>query len=40
MFPDAAADIDPAHGYDGNATDTWTGNLVGDQAAFIYGDPA
>lgn len=40
IFPDAAADIDPAHGYDGNATDTWTGNLVGDQAAFIFGDPA
>jgi hypothetical protein len=40
VFPDAAADIDPAHGYDGNATDIWTGNLVGDQAAFVYGDPA
>lgn len=40
VFPDAAADIDPAHGYDGNATDTWTGNLVGNQAAFVYGDPA
>jgi hypothetical protein len=40
VFPDAAADIDPAHGYDGNATDTWTGNLVGNQAAFIFGDPA
>lgn len=40
VFPDAAADIDPAHGYDGNATDVWTGNLVGDQAAFVFGDPA
>lgn len=40
VFPDAAADIDPAHGYDGNATDTWTGNLVPDQAAFVFGDPA
>lgn len=40
VFPDAAADIDPAHGYDGNATDTWTGNLVGNQAAYVYGDPA
>ncbi len=40
VFPDGQADIDPAHGYDGNATDTWTGNLVPDQAAFVYGDPA
>lgn len=40
VFPDAAADIDPAHGYDGNATDTWTGNLVANQAAFVFGDPA
>lgn len=40
VFPDAAADIDPAHGYDGNATDIWTGNLVGNQAAFVFGDPA
>jgi hypothetical protein len=40
VFPDAAADIDPAHGYDGNATDSWTGNLVPNQAAFVYGDPA
>lgn len=40
IFPDAAADIDPAHGYDGNATDIWTGNLVPDQAAFVFGDPA
>lgn len=40
IFPDAAADIDPAHGYDGNATDTWTGNLVPNQAAFVFGDPA
>lgn len=40
VFPDAAADIDPAHGYDGNATDSWTGNLVPNQAAFVFGDPA
>lgn len=40
IFPDAAADIDPAHGYDGNATDAWTGNLVPNQAAFVFGDPA
>ena len=40
VFPDGNADIDPAHGYDGNATDTWTGNLVADQAAYVYGDPA
>ncbi len=40
VFPDAAADIDPSHGYDGNANDTWTGNLVSDQAAFVFGDPA
>lgn len=40
IFADAAADIDPAHGYDGNATDSWTGNLVPNQAAFIFGDPA
>lgn len=40
VFPDAAADIDPSHGYDGNATDIWTGNLVPDQAAFVFGDPA
>lgn len=40
IFPDNAADIDPAHGYDGNATDTWTGNLVANQAAFVFGDPA
>lgn len=40
VFPDGNADIDPSHGYDGNATDTWTGNLVADQAAYVYGDPA
>lgn len=40
IFPDAAADIDPAHGYTGTATDFWTGNLVGDQAAFVFGQPA
>lgn len=40
VWPNAAADIDPANGYDGNATDTWTGNLVANQAAFVFGDPA
>lgn len=40
VFPNNAADIDPGNGYDGNATDTWTGNLVANQAAFVYGDPA
>lgn len=40
IFPNNAADIDPAAGYDGNATDTWTGNLVPNQAAFVFGDPA
>ena len=40
VFPDAIADIDPAHGYTGAATDVWTGNLVSDQAAFAYGQPA
>lgn len=38
VFPDAAADIDPAHGYDGNSTDTWAANQATDQA--VYGDPA
>jgi hypothetical protein len=40
VFPNNAADIDPGNGYDGNATDTWTGNLVANQAAFVFGDPA
>jgi len=40
VFPNAIADIDPAHGYTGAATDVWTGNLVTDQAAFAYGVPA
>ncbi len=40
VFPDDADDIDPASGYDGNATDTWTGNLVANQAAYAFGDPA
>lgn len=40
VFPNGQADIDPAHGYDGNSTDVWTGNLVTDQAAYVYGDPA
>lgn len=37
-FPNVAADIDPAHGYDGNATDTWTSNSAQD--AVVFGDPA
>ena len=40
VWADVAADIDPGNGYDGNATDTWTGNLVQNQAAFVFGDPA
>lgn len=40
IFPNAIADIDPAHGYDGNSTDVWNGNLVTDQAAYAFGDPA
>ena len=40
VWPDVAADIDPGNGYDGNATDTWTGNLTADTAAFVKGDPA
>lgn len=40
VFPNVTADIDPAHGYDGNATDVWTGNYVTDQAAVVFGDPA
>lgn len=37
-FPNVAADIDPANGYDGNATDTWTSNSAQD--AVVFGDPA
>lgn len=37
-FPNAAADIDPANGYDGNATDVWTSNSATD--AVVFGDPA
>jgi hypothetical protein len=37
-FPDAAADIDPANGYDGNASDVWTSNYATD--AVVFGDPA
>lgn len=36
-FPNIAADIDIAHGYSGNSSDVWTGNLVTDQAAFVFG---
>jgi hypothetical protein len=38
VFPDVAADIDPAHGYDGEATDTWTSNSAAD--AVVFGNPA
>lgn len=37
-FPDVAVDIDPAHGYDGTATDVWTSNSAAD--AVVFGDPA
>lgn len=37
-FPDAAADIDPAHGYDGESTDLWEQNYATDQA--VFGNPA
>lgn len=37
-FPNVAADIDPAHGYTGNATDIWTSNLAKD--AVVFGQPA
>jgi hypothetical protein len=37
-FPDAAADIDPANGYDGESTDVWTQNFATDQA--VFGNPA
>lgn len=37
-FPNIAADIDPAHGYDGATTDTWTSNSAAD--AVVFGDPA
>lgn len=40
VFPNAAADIDPAHGYDGETTDIWVGNYVTDQAALAFGNPA
>lgn len=39
FFQDNAADIDPAHGYDGNATDFWA-NYTLNQAALQMGDPA
>lgn len=39
FFDDAAADIDPAHGYTGSATGTWL-NYVTDQAALQVGQPA
>lgn len=37
-FPNVAADIDPAHGYTGNATDVWTNNFAKD--AVVFGQPA
>lgn len=39
FFDNAAADIDPAHGYTGSATGTWL-NYVTDQAALQAGQPA
>ncbi len=39
FFDDNAADIDPAHGYDGSATGTWL-NYVLNQAALQVGQPA
>lgn len=38
VFPDAAADIDPANGYDGESTDYWTNNWATDQV--VFGNPA
>lgn len=40
VFPNTEVEIAPATGYDGAATDTWTGNLVNNQAAYAFGDPA
>lgn len=37
-FANVAADIDPAHGYTGNATDVWAANQATDN--FIFGVPA
>jgi hypothetical protein len=37
-FPDAAADIDPANGYDGESTDIWAQNYATDQA--VFGNPS
>jgi hypothetical protein len=37
-FPNVVADIDPAHGYTGNADDIWTSNSAKDAVAF--GQPA
>ena len=37
-FPDVAADIDPANGYDGEATDIWAQNFATDQV--VFGQPA
>ena len=39
FFDDLAADIDPAHGYDGSATGTWS-NYTTNQAALQVGQPA
>ncbi len=39
IFDDNAADIDPAHGYDGSTTGTWS-NYTKDQAALVVGQPA
>lgn len=37
-FPNAATDIDPAHGYTGASTDLWEQNFATDQA--VFGQPA
>ncbi len=39
FFDDDNADIDPAHGYTGSATGTWS-NYTKDQAALVVGQPA
>lgn len=34
------AQIAPGNGFTGASTDNWTGNLVNNQAAFAFGQPA
>ena len=40
VFPNTEAQIAPGNGYTGAADDTWTGNLVNNQAAYAFGQPA